>query len=133
AVRIDVREGAMLRDTVRQTIHSIASRSFPIVSAGVVADALRLKNSRSQMADRIASKDLRFLSGRQADRVVQVAHNLRVRTRLVIKLPSRTRHTGPHIEAPSAEQLIGREVMLDEAIAPLNGRTHRLHRFVESF
>ena len=123
----------MLSDSMRQTVHSKAPRTLPIVSTRVVSNSLRLEYASSQVANCITAKNRCSFARSNTDGLIQVPYDLCVCTRSVTKMPAGTSYLSTHCRSPSSEQLIGRKVVFNEVISPLNRSTHRLYRFIESF
>ena len=101
----------MLDNPVRKAIHTVASRSFPVVSARVIRNSLRFEYPGCQVADRITTENSCSFPRRNANGLIKIPHNFPVRTRSVMKVPTRLCHSGRHLRSPASEQFIGRKVM----------------------
>ncbi len=64
------------------------------------------------MADRVAAENHRVARG-FADFAIQIAYDLCICLRFVIKVPVRVCDFGSHREAPTPEQIVCREVMFE--------------------
>ena len=65
------------------------------------------------MANRITADDNRSLASAFADCSASIAHYLSCRAAAIIKRPARICSCGPHFRAKTAEQVLGRKVMLN--------------------
>jgi hypothetical protein len=78
-VPVDRKERTLLRQTERQRIHAHAPGTFPLVAAGIVANALQVEDALPQMPNRIASVEQDLIADSLAQQRIQIGDDLRVR------------------------------------------------------
>ena len=122
----------MLDNSMRKAIDAVASGSFPVASARVICDSLRLEDPGCKVADRITAKNSCTFPRSNTNGLIQIPDDLCIRTRSVMKLPTRTCHSTRHLRSPSSEQFVCRKVMFKKFISPLNCHAHGTYDFIES-
>ena len=117
AVGVGKIEGAVLHHPEGQGVDAHLPGPLPFHAAGVVAGPLELKDSGSQMRDGVAADD-DGVSRAPADGPVKGENDLRGGLGPVIEVPAALKHLPAHLEAPEAEDVGGRKIVLQKSVAP---------------
>ena len=117
----------MLADAEGQGVDTIAQRARPLPAARVIPGPVQVHEPCPQVPDCIAPENQHVVPPRcLQDRTVEFYDDLRRRAGPVRKMPAILGHLLRHVPAPSAKDVVGAEIMLQEPVAPSADFIHRL-------